>query len=404
MGSVLYTQKCKISLYTTFLGIYFASVIFGTVEIGSFSSILKLIAIIPFSIWLITSHRIRIEMKVIPFFIYVLLCWASSFWSLNCQISIERAFTHTMFLLLLVSSASYRYSNEEISYLKKMLIWSSRISLIVTICFARYYEGRLRLIGIFTESPNYLCGYYFCGVVNCIECICDHVFNDKKISKIAVCWLELGLYLFVVIASGSRGGALAVLIAMLLGSFSVIEWRRIKTSAIFKTIVVFIGICLVIPIAVTYISPQTLDRYTMETIIESKGVGRYDIWTDTIRTFVDSNLFRQLFGYGAGMSFAVARTFSFTYINVSQNLLLETLIELGIVGLIAHVLHIYSFYKISRSANDKYSTPILIGFIALTMSISGSALKPYWNILLYILCVKCCQSNSYICCNEGDIN
>lgn len=397
-------QRRKVGLFTVFLGIYFASVIFGAVEIGSFSSILRLIAIVPFSIWLITSHKIRIEMKLVPFCIYVLLCWASSFWSLNSQTSAERGFTNTMFLLLLVSSASYSYSNEEISYLKKMLIWSSRLSLIVTICFARYYDGRLRLMGIITESPNYLCGYYLCGVVNCIQRISDHVFNDKKVSKIASCWLELGSYLFVVIASGSRGGALAVLIAMLLGSFSIIKWRRMKASAIFRTLVAFIGICFVIPVAATYIGAQALDRYTLESIIESKGVGRYDIWTDTIKTFADSNLFRQLFGYGAGMSFTVARTFSFTYINVSQNLLLETLIELGIVGLIAYVLHIYSFYRISRNANDKYSTAILIGFIVLTMSISGSALKPYWNILLYILCVKCSQSSSYICCNEGDIN
>ncbi|UZT81969.1 O-antigen ligase family protein [Caproicibacterium sp. BJN0003] len=380
----------EISLYCRWLGIYIVLLIVGAMNIGIFGSLLKLLAIVPIGIWLLFKRSFKRNRLLRVSGIYVLFCIASCLWSINQGVSAGRSISQINFLILLCSVSGYTYNSNEVDYLKKCLIWSSRVTAIVVLISADYYEGRIYLKGIIQEDPNYLCAYFLFAMIFCIIVLLQE--NSIKVKLIST--IELIVYVYIVIGTGSRGGALAIVAASIIAFLFYRDGTKLIISSLIKRILLVILVFITLTVIASYISTDILSRFSLATLSTSSGTGRYDIWESAMNAFNESSFLRQLFGYGTGSAVSITYLFPFPYHLVFHNMFIESLLEIGVIGAVIYIVFVLSFVFEALKCKDVYCAAILIGMIVLSLSISISVFKPYWNIMIYTLVLS--LSNNHI--------
>lgn len=378
-------HKERISLFTRCLGLYYVALILGAFNIGSIGSLLRIIGIVPILIWAVQyKGRIRNNKITIPVFLFVIFVGLSYFWSIDKGSTSQRIVTQFSFLLLTISASTYNYSSDEVKYLKSMLIWSSRISVASTIIFADYFQGRMYLHGLLREDPNYLCAYFMFGVVACIERI---ISDEWPLKKKLLPFGEIMLYAYTIISTGSRGGAIAVLVGIIVCYYNLQNEKGISLRRIVGPIILIISAGVLFYLLSNHIAPDILNRYSLSSLTRSDGTGRYRIWSDAMRTYKEAGLFRQLLGFGSGSALAIARSHNFFFVNVMHNAFIENLLEIGLLGVVWYVVYVFRSWNSARIMRDYFSFSVISGMIVLSFSTSIGAFKPYWNIILFIICL-----------------
>lgn len=375
-------KKC--SHFVRWLGIYFVILILGSMNIGTFGSLLKGFAIIPVVIWIIGKHKVCLNNMNLKFILFLGWSALSFLWSIDKNTSFQRIITQSMFLILLFATSGYIYKEKEIIYLKGCLTWSSRVTAIIVLVTGSYYEGRMTLSGVINEDPNYLCAYFLFGIVTAAI----GILNKENMKKKIIYVIELLIYIYIVIGTGSRGGLLSIIAsAMIIFLFYSTNNNILKN--ILKKIILFLIVLIVIFMVSHYVDTEILSRFSKAAISSSNGTGRYDLWKDAFNVFISSNLWRETIGYGTGSAISVTYLFPFGDHNVYHNMFIETLVELGVVGLVLYILHIGSFVSMAVRKKEFFSIAVIVGMIVLSLSTSICAFKPYWNIMLFIMCSTC---------------
>lgn len=376
-------ENRKNDLFVKALALYFIMLPIGTLSIGTIGSLLKIFALLPGIIWILESHATQKCPRVISSALFVFWLALSMFWTVDLAGSYQVTISYLMFLMMLVAVAAYEYSEKDILFLKKSLIWASRLTVVCTILFAGRIDGRLRMSGIMNEDPNYLCMYFSFGLAYCMEKVC----GNNKISDRLKALMELLVYIYIVVFTGSRGGSLAIMTVLVVAYFQL-ERRKPNTLRIFvgKCAILLMGTIGVVLLA-NMIPETVLQRFNPTVIRESGGVGRYQLWLDSINAFGNANVFRQLFGFGTGSILTVARKFSFSKIAVVHNIFLQTLLEVGLIGLVLFLVFVLGFWNEARKSGNIFALSVISGMIVLSLSVSIYTFKPYWNIMLFILCL-----------------
>lgn len=380
-----YLKLKGISQYCCWLGVYFLFLILTGMGIGGIGSLLRLFAFFPVAIWIITNHKVKFTLQIEVLILFLLICATSILWSWNITNSISRVMSHFLLLVLLISATAYKYTEREITYLKKCLIWSSRISAIVIMITGNYSEGRLVLSGIITEDPNYLSAYFMFGIANCIIILMKKNVSNSNKAKILI---ELFFYLYLLFSTGSRGGLFAVVSVIIV---IIIFYNEKINQSSAKLIRKKIILILMLIFAASYILtllPSIAGRFSIQEIKESNGTGRYNLWFSALDTFNQSTVFRKLFGYGTASSKRIISHFTNLPNAVYHNVFVENLVEIGIIGLILYCAHIGSFFLATIKKKDVFCLGILSGMVVLSLSTSIYTFKPYWNIMIFIVCLS----------------
>lgn len=374
----------NISAFTTWLGIYFLCLPLGAMNIGTIGSALRILAFVPVFIWLIKSHKVRLNYIILNSLFFVLICCVSILWSINTEASVSRSISHLTFFLMLMSVSGYFYSENEINFLKNCLVWSSRLTALITLVFGGYLQGRLYLNGIISEDPNYLCAYFIFAVVLDITIMLSAGISKwKKIVSV----IELAIYIFIILATGSRGGMFSVAAAAVIILFFYSDKQGAIGLTILKKALICSCIVIALYLALSFLPDDIVIRFSASAIRESNGTGRYELWRDAISAFKHSPFLRQLAGYGTGTAINITYLFPFHRHNVMHNIFVENLIEIGCIGLFGYVLYIGSFVQCSLKNRDLFSFAVIGGMVVMSFSTSLYTFKPYWNIMLFILCV-----------------
>ena len=368
--------------FTWWLGIYFACLVVGALAIGPFGSALRMITFIPILIWVVKKHKIILSKGLVGALPFIFWCAFTILWSIDIGSSINRAISHIMFAAVLMAASGYVYTEKEISYLKKMLVWSSRITAIVTLSMGSYVSGRLWLSGVISEDPNYLCAYFIFGAVYCLSVVLSQCNVKKKCMAI----FELLVYIYIIFATGSRGGLFAVSAALIVDLLTYGDEHSLK-SAVYKRRLFASLFIIVMVIFVTELLPQNIaSRFTLEAIRSSKGTGRFELWQDAFNAYENSNFLRKGVGYGTGTARLITYLFPFHRHNVFHNVFVENLLEIGIIGLCLYCLHIVTFVFMALKHRDSFQFSVIMGLIVMSLSTSIYTFKPYWNIMIFILC------------------
>lgn len=375
-------EKEYISPYCRFMGIYFLCLIVNGMAAGTLGSMLKLVALIPIGIWLFTNHTVQLKSMIIKASaLFVLWCFMSNYWTIDQSTTMKRAITQITFLVFLLSTTGYEYSSYELVYLKKCLVWSSRISAVVLLTTGSYGAGRLLLSGIITEDPTYLCAYLMFGICFAVSVIISQ--NNRVIQKMAAI-IELAVYLYIVFATGSRGGlfSTATVIIILIAFYK----NESNKFSIGKKIFIVSFLIIGVGVVMTMLPDEVAYRFLPSTIQESNGTGRYELWRNALNAFGNSSFLRQLFGYGTSTAKDITYMFPFSRHNVFHNIYIENLLEIGIIGLVLYLIHIVSFFISAVRQRNLFAVAIQSGLMVLAISSSLYSFKPYWNIMIFILC------------------
>ncbi len=374
-------------IYIHFLALYILCLPLGTMNIGIFGSLLKLVAFLPTICCIFRAPHIRKNKLAGIYGGFCLLIIFSISWSIYVPNSLTRSFTQLTLFIIMISSCFFTISSKDRKLIKNAMVWSSRITVVLLFLLGVLYEGRLTFSGIMEEDPNYLCMYFSFGLVFAIETLLT---SSKYIKKV-VSVLEIVLYLYVVLLTGSRGGLLAILFCF--GSYILVYQKKNNIAILKRGMVILVGLSALYAL-LSIISPILSDRFTINNVIESGGTGRVDIWKSGVDLYTKSSLFRQIFGYGTATVAHAFHAQGYLLEAVMHNIYLEQLVELGIVGFIYYTFMIFLFALHAYKSNDKYAFSIMIGFIVMSLSTSLYAFKPYINIMLYIiLCENVCENS-----------
>lgn len=373
-------SRNKQDVFVIALTIYFLCLPFGAMEIGNANSLLKFVALIPVAVFLMQRPEIRITKMFCWQALYFLWLVISFAFAISTKKSAQAIITQLSFLVLLFAVSGYTYDEKQVALLKSALVWSSRLTAAITLLFGGFLEGRLTLTGVITEDPNYLCAYFMFGVIDVMITLFS---SDGKRKLLRL--LELFAYIYIIVYTGSRGGSLAVLFGLaVIWVFYKEKKSGVALSA--KKMFALLVLAAIAAIALSLLPENILSRFTWKTIIASKGEQRLRIWKNGLHVFSESSVFRKLIGYGPGCVTLMFKKFGFDP-RAMHNVFLQVMAESGVVGLILYSTAIISFFKHAVKSRDSFAVAVMSGMIVLSMSTSIMAFKPYWNILIMIVCI-----------------
>lgn len=367
-------KKDKIHIDTIILSIYFLllPLDFFDTGMGSISKYISIAVIGCVVLWNIRNFKLNISVISI-LALYFVLNYISSAYSINDYLSRQRA--HSLFFnyVLIIVCASSKKNEIELDFLKKTLAISGWVVVGLMIFFNGNLEGGGDRLTVMVDGqeqdPNYLCGYMLFSVAYYL----DIVFNKgKKIWAI----ISLATIFIVVISTGSRGGTLAI-VSTCLFFYLLDNKNKHKIRNLFIIALVTVGVLFIVN---RYISEDVLLRFSKEYIEADQGAGRFQIWESAIYSYKNFGIFNKIFGSGA----ATIRNYT---VNVAHNIWLETLVELGIIGLTLLIIMYTLFVKYGFKLKSKVYLASLLGYIVMTMSLSLYTYKPIFTIFMLIAMV-----------------
>lgn len=373
-------------IYIFFLSVYLLCLPLNAINLGAMGSAVKYFAIIPVFLSVFAGGKYLLCSPLLAQMGFAFFAFLSILWSVSLEDSLNRVISYVLLLALLISGSAFSFSSKELDAIKLVLAWSSRLTALVMLVFAEFYNGRFLLKGIVEEDPNYLCAYLAFGVVYALEVTVKKNNLLQKVLAIA----ELLLYFYLVLISGSRGGLIAIASAVIV-FFTTYSDKKSRYTG--RKLVLLLLILMSVLVFLENLPEDLRLRFTMEDVVESGGTGRVDLWKQSLQLFSEGNWFRQLFGYGTATISWCFANFGYGLVNVAHNMFLETLAELGLGGLCLYSLAIFLFAKAAYRNRDGFSLPVMFCMIVMSLSTSIYTFKPYFHIMLFIVMSQNLQKN-----------
>jgi len=366
----------KIRLGVFLIAVHFLLTPLDFYPIFSGISIVRILSVIPISGCLlqIPNQKIKFNKYIIILLFYFLLILLSSLYSVDIHKTYSRALSVGSNILFIIILTTIDYNEKEIFFLKRIMVFSGWLVLALILIFSSYEltEGRLTLhMRGAAQDPNYLVGYLMFTFV--------YYFNGLITRKRWINIIYIGIILYIILMTGSRGGIIAIIGSVAFCFFLWLKSNRIKPKTISIMALAFVSITITIIYIFRYLPEAIVNRFYISYTIKDRGANRFDIWISIVNNYKNFPFFNLIFGQGAGT------ILNFTNGNAGHNLWLEHLLELGFIGLfILIVMYLVFFAKILH-LKENVVTSVFLGYILLTMSLSLYSYKPIWNIIIIIL-------------------
>ena len=222
-----------------------------------------------------------------------------------------------------------------------------------------------------TSDPNYFVGFFIFPLAVVLK---RFVSGNHRF----LCLLLIGLTLYSVFLSGSRGGFLAIAV-------TIAGFAFLYPSGLNKKILSLVGgfalLFLLWAVLKPILPENIVERMSIEAVKGSRGTGRVDIWLSMIREIVEQPD-KLLFGRGIR---AMHRLFIHgAWMNaVAHNQIIQTLYNQGLVGLLSFLLLTgVSFFRCVK--HRKTVSIAILGMMALSISLSfNQTTRTFWNLIAY---------------------
>lgn len=185
--------------------------------------------------------------------------------------------------------------------------------------------------------------------------------------------LGCGILVAGVLATGSRGGAIGVLIVLGVA----LNWGR-KGKAALGGVLKMLVVLAIIWVLVVTLFPALLTRLSYAEV--QGGSGRLDIWRVGLKAF---GRFGSI-GAGIGsfpMAYNAAGAGSEGYSPVAHNIFLQIGVELGVPGLMLFCLSVASALK--RARTSRAGIAVILGVLAASFFLGTLELSFFWVALTF---------------------
>lgn len=374
------SKENKVKINTWLLAFYFLIAPLDFIPLLPGISMSKVIIFIPIIgvIAHLRNFRLRVDRYSVILIVYLMLIVISGLYSFDTTNTIQRIITISLNVSVVLVLSMLSYNEREIGILIKSVVLSGWFTLILLLVYSdtNIMGGRLTVfINGSYQDPNYITGFLIFSIIYYF----DKYINKK--SKISL--VNLIIFLLFTIFTGSRGGLIAIIGAIICYLILQIKGKRLKLSVVLKTILSISVIAILFKSIFGLLPQEITQRYDVAFTINDGGAGRTNVWVDLIDHYSASSIFNKFFGWGAG----TIQHFNYGGA-VAHNVWIETLIELGILGLFILIYMYFIFIKRSIYLKQYVLVSALIGYLIMTFSMSLYSYKPIWNILILILITK----------------
>lgn len=369
-------------LYIWALAFYLLIVPLDAIKLFDSFSFMRILVLLPMVLVLpqIKNQGLKLNKNGALLFIYVAIILFSVVYSIDSSFSRERATSILLNAGVVIVLSMFQIDRGEYGLLKKACLLSSWLAALLMIGSSINnvsVTGRISISnGASTQDSNYVCGY----LLYAAAFYANEILNQRSKIKNTITLLFFAVLIFM---TGSRGGLLAfiftVLIVFLIGAAK--RRNRIRTTVTIAFMVILF--ILISPYIIQFLPQTVADRFSLSAVMTDRGTGRTVLWGNIIQAFKEATIFRQLFGYGIGMST------SFTWNNLlAHNLWLEYLIGIGLIGTLIALIFYARLSVLCWKYNENVILGTLMGYMMMSMSLSFMAYKPIWNITLMILLLE----------------
>lgn len=226
----------------------------------------------------------------------------------------------------------------------------------------------------------------------CVPIICSFAFaysKDVTFKQKILFYSFFAIMVFALLMTGSRGGLLALVAGMSVFLLKANGGIKIRTVLLGAFLVVVLSFVLQ-----NYLSSALSSRFTLQSVIESGGTGRIDIWKRALNIFSSSNVFRMLFGYGFGSFPDVLSRYSGWYV-ASHNDFIGVLLDLGILGLVLFLLLWRKMISHCYHGERYTELGILVAMLVSSMSMEMTIKKMFW-LAVYLVFVNLIENEKEI--------
>ncbi len=379
INAVARFRELKLSPGALLATLYFICMPLSIVPLPGGSSLLKYVSILVGGLLILNLFMGKTGLKFnsIHFLlgVYLLYSIGSLFVSKSeGAIVILRGTLETSAIFFLITLKVYNKAESELLIFSWVIVglMTTAIMLMGSVSLEEG-SGRVTMgFGGGSEDPNQLCGYFILPVLFCMEKIL--LKNRFRFFYM----LLLVAMVFVVFRTGSRGGLIAVLAAVLVYAF-----LALKTSAMNK-LKILLGLIILSLVFICFFVPRlpedVKERLSISSLEEDQGSGRLQLWAITIDAIKQSEQ-GMIFGYGLG-STAVFFANAFSGHGVAHNHWLQLWCDQGFIGMLLF----FSMFALGIKDKFKKSPVIsvsLFGMLVLSMTLTMYAYyKPFWNTLM----------------------
>lgn len=362
------------------LAIYFLFLPFSQVALIPGISVIRVISIVPF-LASITMLKQIIHARFLAeyFFLAVMCVWAvcTSFLSISSQpnefVSLVSNYVFIVFFSL------FYYTQHEYKMLCKADVfsaWIASFSIIYGFVSGGYLNtqrGGIVFLGQQID-PNFSCGYL-------IFAIASYTFFFLETKKKKFMFLALTL-ICISLITGSRGGLMSTAGTFIITLF-IYGLKKKNMKVFFKILGILVLLCIVFYVFIGFL-PETIGaRFSIESVISSRGTGRVDIWLELLSDFIHSDWQRILFGNGLGASVYLSSTDHFAH-----NTWMEYLLSFGVIGFLVYLtFYAYVFFYAYRKGEIVLACSIA-GYYVLQLSLSAYTFRPLFNAILLLMIYK----------------
>lgn len=232
------------------------------------------------------------------------------------------------------------------------------------------------------EDPNQFCAYFIMPLLSALEL----AFTKKGFLKKMLCFGYLGLMMYAVLKTGSRGGLIGLAVA-------IATYVFLQTKGAVKKVAMMITLGIVAVAAFTILLPYMPEgvqkRLSLEAVENDKGSGRFTIWQFLINYTLNGDFKTMLFGHGLLSTETIMRENYFTN-GVAHQQLIQIFFDQGILGVCTFVPMVFSCITRTIKKN-KMAFAALCSIIVFSCSLTFYTFKPMINILM--MCALSFDSN-----------
>lgn len=389
--------KDKFSLMGVMMAIYLFSCSFDFLEIVSGVSLSRLVGMAAIVVALLNIKRLAIPIDVATGALYG-LTFVGLLASQFVVQSPGNVTTFSSIVFVVVIAFVFRgfsYTDDDLSLCYGALVASGLVLCVLMFTSSSSISSGASdrvvvTLGGSQQDANEFCGYFIFAAAF----FAFLVFQKGNL----ICLGVLGIVLYVVLLTGSRGGLLAVAAAV--AATAVFCLRKSRHRTLYSVMVIAV---IALSIAcfdqmLSLLPDSVSSRYTEDALSSETGTARTRAWADVVSAFFESNPVNQLVGHG----FGATKDVTFNGL-VAHNSYLELLYNCGILGLLSYLaIILHTFVRSMRNGNYVIAAAIL-GYAVLLASLSAFASKPFWGIIVLALVVdaKATCKEAPSCCSPG---
>ena len=347
-----------------------------TIAVNSAGNSLLKLATIPIGLYfvltmLLSNRKLQINGVHLALLVYTLSAISTLFVDAS-DTSMDYVIGYILNAALYICLTVIPYNEDELELMENVQIILLVILNAVTLFSNGTLDDRttLMIMGQ-TCDPNDFVGYFVFPLTVALKKLVSSKYAPFYLLLIAVS-------LYCTFLSGSRGGFLAI--AVTIAGFAVLYPSNNAKRFRFLVggFVLLMGFWVILK---PLLPENIIERMSVDSVIETAGSGRVDIWKSMIQTIIEEPD-KLLFGRGIKTAHRFLRGGAWNEA-VAHNQVLQVVYNQGLVGLISFLM--LTGISFCRCVKSRKTVAIaIIGMMTLSMSLSfNQTTRTFWNLIAY---------------------